>query len=307
MRALPLDIEALRDLTSRRTIEGVGEMSATETGVRGFLSPFEVPAPEGCEGWESMYPYYAVFSEDRRDLEEVRGWFRDGMHFPEPMHPFDFLTADSAYLCLGQANSRTFLVPPALGIDHRVLYGWVYMSANGVADEAEVGRRAQEFQKRAGFYFQNWDELYGRWQTKVEEQIRAIESLEVPDLPEWEDEAVVTEGRGVGSAHTLLVAYDRLLESIDRIWQYHFEFLNLGYAAYLVFYQQCKEAFPDIADQTIAKMVSGVDVVLFRPDEELKRLARAAIDAGVGDEVRGASDEESLRSALAGKGDDWVA
>jgi pyruvate, water dikinase len=273
----------------------------------GFQSPFEVPAPEGVDGWESMYPYYALFSEERRDSEEVRGWFRDGMHFPEPMYPFDFVTADSPYLCLGQANSRIFLVPPALGIDHRVLYGWVYMSANGVTDEAEIGRRAQEFQKRAGFYFQNWDELYGRWQGKVEQEIQNIASLEVPDLPEWEDEAVVTEGRGLGSSHTLLVAYDRLLESIDRIWQYHFEFLNLGYAAYLVFYQQCKEAFPDIADQTIAKMVSGVDVVLFRPDEELKRLARAAIDAGVADEVRGAADEDSLRSALTGRGDDWLA
>src|SRR4051812_9506522 len=282
-------------------------MTNTEVGVAQFPSPFEVEPPAGSEGWESMYHYYALFSEERRAGEEQRGWFRDGMHFPEPMFPFDFVTADSPYLCLGQANSRTFLVPPALGIDHRVLYGWVYMSANGVADEAEVGRRAQEFQKRAGFYFQNWDELYGRWQAKVEEQIRAIESLEVPDLPEWEDEAVVTEGRGVGSAHTLLVAYDRLLESVDRIWQYHFEFLNLGYAAYLVFYQLCKESFPDIGDQTIAKMVSGVDVVLFRPDEELKRLAQAAIDAGVAGEVRSATDEDSLRAALAGKGDAWLA
>ena len=90
---------------------------------------------------------------------------------------------------------------------------------------------------------------------------------------------MVTEGRGIGSTHTLLVAYNRLLESIDRIWQYHFEFLNLGYAAYLVFYELCKQSFPDIADQAIAKMVSGIDVVLFRPDNELKRLAGRATGA----------------------------
>jgi len=95
-------------------------MTAIRPEVRGFLSPFEVPTPEGCEGWESMYPYYAVFSEERRGSEEARGWFRDGMHFPEPMFPFDFVTADSPYMCLGQANSRIFAVPPALGIDHRV-------------------------------------------------------------------------------------------------------------------------------------------------------------------------------------------
>ncbi len=188
-------------------------------------------------------------------------------------------------MSLGQANARIFVLPPALGIDHRVLYGWVYMSSVPVTDPAEIGRRAELFQRRAGFYFQNWDELYGRWLEKVEQAIAALDALQVPELPEIEDEAVVTEGRGVGATHTLLVAYNRLLESVDLIWQYHFEFLNLGYAAYLVFYELCKQQFPDIDDQTIAQMVSGVDVVLFRPDAELQRLAEAAIAAGVADAV----------------------
>ena len=56
-----------------------------------------------------MYPYYALFSEERRESEEARGWFRDGMHFPEPMFPFDFVTADSPYMCLGQANYADLL------------------------------------------------------------------------------------------------------------------------------------------------------------------------------------------------------
>jgi pyruvate,water dikinase len=284
-------------------------MATTESELRGFMSPFAVPAPEGCDGWESMYPYYALFSEERRESEEARGWFRDGMHFPEPMFPFDFVTADSPYMCLGQANSRIFAVPPALGIDHRVLYGWVYMSANPVTDPEEIGRRAELFGRRAGYYFQNWDELYDRWLTKVQKTIDELAALEVPQLPAIEDEAVVTEGRGIGSAHTLLVAYNRLLESIDRIWQYHFEFLNLGYAAYLVFYELCKQSFPDIADQTIAKMVSGVDVVLFRPDNELKRLARRAIELGIGDAVDAAADEQALAASLSSSpaGQDWLA
>jgi pyruvate, water dikinase len=283
-------------------------MATTTEHIRGFASPFELPTPVGCEGWEAMYPYYALFRRERRDAEEARGWFRDGMHFPEPMYPFDFVTADSPYLCLGQANSRIFAVPPALGIDHRVLFGWVYMSANAVTDPVRIAERAELFGRRAGFYFANWDELYGRWQTKVKQTIAELEALEVPDLPEIEDEAVVTEGRGLGSSHTLLVAYHRLLESIDRIWQYHFEFLNLGYAAYLVFYELCKQHFPDIADQTIAKMLAGVDVVLFRPDDELKALARRAVETGLADAVKASADEPQLRRALgaseAGRG--WL-
>jgi pyruvate,water dikinase len=283
-------------------------MSATQTEVRGFMSPFAVSTPEGCEGWETMYPYYALFSEERRESEEARGWFRDGMHFPEPMFPFDFVTADSPYLSLGQANARIFAVPPALGIDHRVVNGWVYMSANPVTDQAEIGRRAEIFQKRAGYYFENWDELYGRWREKVEKTISAIDELEVPDLPELEDESVVLEGRGFGSSHTLLVAYNRLLESIDLIWQYHFEFLNLGYAAYLAFYELCKQSFPDITDQAIATLVSGIDVILFRPDNELKRLAGRAVEDGIADAVAAAATEEELRAALVGSeaGDAWL-
>lgn len=283
-------------------------MTATQSEVRGFLSPFEAPTPEGCEGWETMYPYYARFSGERRESEEARGWFRDGMHFPEPMFPFDFVTADSPYMCLGQANSRIFAVPPALGIDHRVLYGWVYMSANPVTDPAEIGRRAELFGARAGFYFSHWDELYERWRGKVEQTIGELEALRVPDLPDIEDEAVVTEGRGIGATHTLLVAYNRLLESVDRIWQYHFEFLNLGYAAYLVFYELCKQSFPDIPDQTIAKMVSGIDVVLFRPDDELKRLAGRALELGIAEAVLGAGTESELRATLSGSepGAEWL-
>jgi pyruvate,water dikinase len=230
------------------------------------------------------------------------------MHFPEPMFPFDFVTADSPYLSLGQANARIFAVPPALGIDHRVVNGWVYMSANPVTDQAEIGRRAEIFQKRAGYYFENWDELYGRWREKVEKTISAIDELEVPDLPELEDESVVLEGRGFGSSHTLLVAYNRLLESIDLIWQYHFEFLNLGYAAYLAFYELCKQSFPDITDQAIATLVSGIDVILFRPDNELKRLAGRAVEDGIADAVAAAATEEELRAALVGSeaGDAWL-
>jgi len=37
------------------------ESSAKE---RKFPSPFEVPTPEGCEGWERLYPYFYLFSED---------------------------------------------------------------------------------------------------------------------------------------------------------------------------------------------------------------------------------------------------
>jgi pyruvate,water dikinase len=277
--------------------------------VSGFPSPFEVPIPPACEGWEEMYAYHALFSEDRLAFEEGRFWFQNGLHSPEPLHPFDAVLQDYVVVALSQASSRLFAVPPSLGIEYRLLNGYVYVSANSVADEATLGRRAELFAKRGGYYYEHWDELYKRWVAKVEEATRELQALAVPELPEFEDEAIVTEGRGVGSSHALLLAYDRLLEGLDRVLQYHFEFLNLGYGAYLAFYELCRQAFPGISDQTVATMVAGIDVLVLRPDEELRRLARLALELGVAEHVKGSGSEEELRSSLAGSeaGARWLA
>ena len=76
-------------------------------------------------------------------------------------------------------------------------------------------------------------------------------------------------------------AFNRCIESYSKMWQYHFEFLMLGYGAYLVFFQFCKKAFPEITDQTVSRMVAGIDVLMFRPDDEIKRLARLAVELGI--------------------------
>ena len=81
---------------------------------------------------------------------------------------------------------------------------------------------------------------------------------------------------------------------MDRIWQYHFEFLNLGYAAYLVFPEFCRQSFPEIADQAIAKMVAGIDVVFFRPDEELNGSPRWRSSSASPTSSRAAKAEPAL-------------
>jgi pyruvate, water dikinase len=276
---------------------------------RGFPSPFDVRIPQACEGWQEMYAYHTLFGEERRAFDEGRFWFRDALHCPEPLCPFDSVWFDDAVAASNQMNARVFVVPPSLGTEYRILNGYVYVSANDVTDGDELARRAAVFARRGGHYYRDWDELYERWVEKVEDATRALEALVVPDLPHLEDETVVTEAHGVGSAYRLLVAYDRLLEGLDRVMQYHFELLNLGYAAYLVFFELCHWAFPDITDQTNARMVSGIDLLVLRPDEELKRLARLAVEHGVGAAVERAVDEPSLRAALAGSepGALWLA
>jgi len=282
---------------------GIGTVS------QGFPSPFEVTIPVECDGWEEMYARHVVFGEDRRAFEEGRFWFQDGLHAAEPLYPFDSLLFECAIVALNQANARVFVVPGSLGYECRLLDGYIYVSPNTVVDEGVMARRTQLHARRSGFYFSHWEELYESWLEKVEAATGELLGLAVPELPEFEDEAIVTEGRGLGASHALLHAYDRLLEGIDRIFQYHFEFLGLGYGAYQAFYQLCHEAFPEITDQTVAAMVSGIDVLVLRPDDELRRLARLAVELGVTAEVASAENEEELVANLAGggAGERWLA
>jgi pyruvate,water dikinase len=276
---------------------------------RKFPSPLEVTLPAECEGWEELYPPHLLFAEDRRAFEENRFWFQDSVHYAEPYYPFDAMLVDYLVVNLSQTSARRFAVPTSLGFEQRILGGYVYLSPNSITDEAVIAARAELFAARGGYYYAHWDELDRQWREKVQGEIRELEALEVPELPEVEGEALVTGSRGVGSSHRLLVAYDRLLESFDRFCHYHFELINLGYGAYLAFYELCREAFPDISDMTIAKMVAGLDVVALRPDDELKRLATRAVELGLGAQVRAARSEAELTTTLARTraGDRWLA
>jgi pyruvate,water dikinase len=246
-----------------------------------FPSPYEIATPPGCEGWQEMYPYYALFDEARRDTDEERFWFWNSMHFPVPMPAFDVACIDSPYQAVGAWQNRVFAVPPAMGIDYRIVNGYVYISGNPVTDPAKVAERVEYFQRRAGHYFQNWDELYAKWKGKMEALIAEITDLRVPDLPEYEPDEVMSDDERNTAFYELLEAYGHTLRCGDLMWQHHFEFLLLGYGAYMTFSDFCKSALPDIPEQHISQMVAGIDVLLFKPGEELRRLARLAIDSGV--------------------------
>ena len=273
-----------------------------------FPNPYELPTPEGAEGWEELYSYSVLFSEGRRARDEQQFWFMDSMHWGQAMSPWDADHLMYAIASLSQYNSRHYLVPPANGIDFRVLHGYPYFSPITIEDPAVVQERAAHFVERAGHYFANWDELYENWLDKVKANIAELEAIDFSPLPEMEDLEVITSGRGVGSGWDLQERYHRFQDLAQRIWQYHFEFLNLGYAAYLDFFGFCKQAFPSIPDLAIAKMVAGIEVDLFRPNEELKVLAQKAIDLGIADVFAKHEDPDAVDAALdTDAGREWQA
>ena len=142
-----------------------------------------------------MYPYYALFDERRREADEQRFWFWNSMHFPLPMPAFDVAVIDAPYQGIGNWQNRVFAVPPVMGIDYRCVNGYIYISGNPVTDPAKIAERAEFFQRRAGYYFEHWDELYAKWKLKMEALIADLAAIRVPELGEYEPDEVVFDGR----------------------------------------------------------------------------------------------------------------
>ena len=214
-----------------------------------FPVPHDVKAKTipGTEGWERMYPYQYQFVTDdpvRNQYEKDMFWFYDGLHYPEPLYPFDTIWDEAWFLALSQYNNRIFMVPPVRGVDHRMINGYVYISPVPVKDGAEIGSRVPHFMERAGHYYKNWDALEAKWKVKMEATIRELEKLEIPRLADMEDISVVTDAIGESKGYHLLKNYDDLINLGIKCWQYHFEFLNLGYAAYVFFLDFVQKLFP---------------------------------------------------------------
>ena len=274
-----------------------------------FLSPFEMPTPTGAEGWETLYPYYALISPERREAEESKFWFFDGMHNPAPLYPFDTIMTENWWVAASQMATRVWAIPLALGIDQRIINGYLYISPNGVSDPAIIAERQEYFGKRAGYYFENWDQIYGEWKDKAKNCIERLKAIEFKPLPDYEHDKHVFSHRGLYSSYDLLCSYSRLLENLFEMGSYHFEMLNLGYGAYLTFREFCQQAFPGITDQTITSMVSGIDILLFRPDDELRRLAELAVKLKVTDTILTDGTPGATLAALetTSAGKEWIA
>jgi len=273
-----------------------------EVKMKSFPKPSELAVPAGAEGWEKLYPYNLVF-QNLSGAEDEKFWFCDSQHWPTVFKPFETIGGEFAVKCLGQYNTRHLMIPPANGIEFKIHLGYLYMSPVPVP-EAEIPNRVPEFERRAGHYFQNWDSMLEGWRTKVRGTIDEMESLTFEPLPDMVPFEDIISGKAKDGSEVLMENFDRLIQLCYQNWQYHFEFLNLGYIAYLDFFGFCKELFPGVPDQAIAKMVQGVDMELFRPDDELKKLAVLAIELGLQSSFENTDDVagtlERLRAAKDG-------
>jgi pyruvate,water dikinase len=242
-----------------------------------FQNPFSVSCPQDCLGWESMYPKYLLFSDDNREWEENQFWFHDSVHYPRVQYPFDMVIPEAVRLALSQYNSRIFCIPPSLGVEQRIVNGYLYFSAVSLNDENRIQERVKLFESRSSYYYSNWDDLYSNWVKKVTELINEVTRLDISKLPEIEDEKIIKTAQGTSTGYLLLQAFNKIIDSVFLAWQYHFEFLNLGYSAYLNLNKVCTSCFPSITPLSISKLIRQPKLLLMKPAEEIKRLAELLI------------------------------
>jgi len=238
----------------------------------------EVKLPKELQGWEEMYPVVRLFSKDREEWEKGQFWFQDKIHAPEPLYPLDDIFQEAWQIALSQYTTRVFCIPPAQGIAQRLLGCYMYITPVAPPPPEIIAEKAELFGKRVFYVFENYDKMWEVWMNKFQKLGAELEAIKVPsELPKYvPDSEVFPEPRGYTDAYVLIESFNTAISLIFKAWQFHFEYLNLAYLAYLMFNDAARKLFPGIKESAIGKMVAGADVYMFRPEEELCRLSRLA-------------------------------
>ena len=248
--------------------------------VKKFPYPEEVVIPPELEGWEEMYAPQRLFSKDREEWDKAHFWFQDKIHAPEPMYPLDDIFQEAWQISLSGYTTRVFCIPPAQGIAQRMLGCYMYITPVEPPPGEIIGEKAALFGQRVPYVFQNYEtKLWPAWYEKFSALGKEMEALKIPkELPKYvPDDEVLPVPRGYTDGYLLIETFNTIVSQMFKAWQFHFEYLNLAYLAYLMFVDTAKKLFPGIKESTIGKMVAGADVSMFRPEEELCRLSRLAV------------------------------
>lgn len=269
---------------------------------RRFSNPHDIKDLPGCEDWREMYPYYYPFARPDKmpktaEYEDSALWFYDGLHYPEPVGPLDLTWDDMWHHTASAWVGRIHVFPTNWGRDHRMINGRVYIDSTDVTDPEEIKKRVPMFQERVDYTLKNWKDLYGKWEKKVTKVINETEALAVPALPDIEPMSVITEGRW-STGHDLIVVWNRLMEAIHLIWEWHFEFNNLVSLVNVQYIEAVKKLFPGITDKSITQTLCGFDAMMFRGMNELVNLAKLAIELKLMEVLLSSSEWKSVLPKL---------
>jgi pyruvate,water dikinase len=229
--------------------------------------------------------------DEKVDLPELNSWFFDGTH------SVPLLTPMYAWFWIrhcghgSQYSAETLSTPRYKGFAMRDYEGGTYIGMRIVRDEAEIGRRTAKFKEALIPWIEDFD---GIWERQRKELLGMYDKLKAVDLD---------KASNIDLIHHL---WD-MISTNRRMWEIHFQGMNVSYAAFLLLEDLVKPYGLTSESPEFQNMFRGFDNKVFQVDRKLWDLARHAVAKGLGDFIMETPAEEvigKLEESEAGK--EWL-
>lgn len=246
---------------------------------------------------DAIYPEHLRLNLDGDDAAEF--WFREDVHHPDPIFPFETIIPEAIKLAMGQINTRMLAFPMSNGIDVRVHQGRIYFSPVASPTPDQSAQRVPIFEQRTAHVFERFEGYEQNWRKKMVSLTSRLRALPLPNLPEFESDARSLGGSGLSSGHELCQFYRRLIEALFEAYQYHFELLNIGYLGLFQFTEIFTELFPSANLATVNTMLRDGTLEIYEPQRQIFELARLARRLGVETDIQGAKTVDEIAQRCA--------
>ncbi|MBN2124100.1 MAG: hypothetical protein JW821_07390, partial [Deltaproteobacteria bacterium] len=225
------------------------------------------------------------------DLPEMNSWFFDGTH------SVPLLTPMYAWFWIrhcghgAQYSAEKLSLPRYKGFTFRDHEGATYIAMRIVRDEAEIAERTEKFKEALIPWIEDFD---GIWSKQQEELVSMYDKLKAVDLD---------KASNIDLLHHL---WDMISMS-RRMWEIHFQGMNVSYAAFLLLEDLVKPYGLTSESPEFQDMFRGYDNKVFQVDRKLWELSHKAIAKGLDDVIMNSEVGEvmgKLEQSDAGK--EWL-
>jgi len=225
------------------------------------------------------------------DLPELNSYFFDGTHsvpLLTPMYNW-FWIRHCSYG--SQYATEILSMPRYKGFTLRDVEGSDYIAMRIVRDEEEIKQRTAKFNEALVPWIEDFD---GVWGAQRQELVSIYEKLRAVDLE---------KATSVELMHHL---WD-MISANRRMWEIHFQGMNVSYAAFLLLEDLVKPYGLTSESPEFQNMFRGYDNKVFQVDRKLWELARKAGEKGLSSLILNTPVGEvmgKLEESEAGKG--WL-
>jgi pyruvate,water dikinase len=228
-----------------------------------------------------------------RSEDKARWWVRDALYTIQPRTPLSDSVFTPAWDEATMYVCEEMAIPGGRGFNPRTVNGYTYLSPIPITDEATIHERLGRFLAGLEANAANLDE-----------NVRAFGAEQEVERRHWAQADLDTT-----NLLALLEHWRRVLLTLDRFFKLHFKLVFPRHAIMAQFEEVAQEVAGLDSDADVGKLVQAMGMTKqLEFDAELWRLAAAAIDAGLTDELLGTL-EADLPGVLEGSeaGRAWLA